>query len=148
MWAFTGYMIYFHMVFNSNSVLSSQHYVKCMTRGKCADHSCCPFHTTTCPPKSQLVQRTRTVLFFLPTTPSIFAMGLMMRPMSPGLHCLTPAWPHPPVATLPQTHGPLIPDQEVLRTSAYSLCQVPFPLFLLLATTYVGSLSFPAWLQI
>jgi hypothetical protein len=49
----------------------------------------------------------------------------MMRPMSPGLHCLAREWPRPPVATSPRTHGPLIPAREELRASAHFLCQLP-----------------------
>ena len=47
-----------------------------------------------------------------------------MRPMSFDFHQLTPEGPRPPVATLPWTHRPLIPDQEALRASAHSLCRL------------------------
>jgi hypothetical protein len=36
-------------------------------------------------------------------------------------HQLTPVGSHPPVATSPRAHEPLIPDREALRASAHSL---------------------------
>jgi hypothetical protein len=69
--------------------------------------------------------------------------------MCSGPHQLTPEGPRPPVATLPRTHGPLIPDREALRASAHSLCSQHIHILLSIASYhYAQKLALPAkkWL--
>jgi hypothetical protein len=76
-----------------------------------------PASAVALPPPSDVLRRTA-------PAPSVeqniyaqwFAMVSLTRPKSSGPHRLAP---DAPVATLPRTHGPLIPDQEALCAFAH-----------------------------
>ena len=91
-------------------------------------HSSFPFPFPYRHPSARILDRFEEPEPFIFTHPPhsvIFASGSVMGPMSSSPHQLAPEGSHPPVATSPQTHGPLIPDRETLRASAHSLCRLP-----------------------
>src|SRR6266571_1593004 len=86
------------------------------------------FRATIRPPWLSTGSRTRTLLFCPPATPSncqgIDDETCIFRPSSAR------SGPHPPVATSPWKHKPLIFDREALCAFARSLCSVQLSHFL------------------
>jgi hypothetical protein len=66
-------------------------------------------------------------------------MASLTRPKSSDPHRLAP---DAPVATLPRTHGPLIPDQQAQSAFAHSLMQVAIFFYHLLLTTDMHCATF------